>query len=176
MDRGAGPGPGPRKEDPGCPHHPPSTQTMSPGAPWLSLTHSLWALSMETRGLSEPPAHKADEWPLAAHQTIPRLWGGEIRQGHRPSQSQWLRIHEHTASTLQYWVISNSDSWEMCPQGREGVRWEPRAGVGEPTPPALQGRFLTPRPAGRSQTFHSFMPICLHSILFPSQPAAGDFY
>ena len=73
---------------------------MSPRAPWLSLTHSLWALSMETRGLSEPPAHKANEWLLAARQTIPRLWGGEIRQGHCPSQSQWLRIHEHTPPTL----------------------------------------------------------------------------
>ena len=46
----------------------------------------------------------------------------------------------------------------------------------EPAPPALQGRFLTPRPPGRSQTFHSFMLICLHPILFPSQPVAGDFY
>ena len=46
----------------------------------------------------------------------------------------------------------------------------------EPAPPALQGRFLTPRPPGRSQRYHSFMLICPHPILFPSQPVAGDFY
>ena len=68
------------------------------------------------------------------------------------------------------------------PVAAPGLRYSTACGIfvpgsgTEPTPPALQGRFLTPRPAGRSQTFHSFMPICLHSILFPSQPAAGDFY